>query len=79
MDFASIMQNPQFAAMAQQLMSNPEMMSGLLNNPMLQGCISPFFSFFPRSLFTLLTFVSLIGCWVAVVAAQDKEVEWKDC
>ncbi|KAF3932236.1 hypothetical protein ABW19_dt0200174 [Dactylella cylindrospora] len=33
MDFASIMQNPMFAQMAQNLMSNPALMSNLMSNP----------------------------------------------
>ncbi|ODH50884.1 hypothetical protein GX48_03026 [Paracoccidioides brasiliensis] len=32
-DLSSIMNNPMFASMAQNLMSNPEMMSNLMNNP----------------------------------------------
>lgn len=32
-DFASIMQNPMFAQMAQSVMSNPGMMEGIMNNP----------------------------------------------
>lgn len=33
MDFGSIMKNPMFAQMAQNLMSNPALMSNLMNNP----------------------------------------------
>ncbi|KAH8676065.1 small glutamine-rich tetratricopeptide repeat-containing protein 2-like protein [Xylariales sp. PMI_506] len=32
-DFASIMNNPMFASMAQNLMSNPDMMNNMMNNP----------------------------------------------
>ncbi|MCJ1308118.1 hypothetical protein MMC25_001770 [Agyrium rufum] len=35
-DLSSIMNNPMFASMAQNLMSNPDMMSGLMNNPRLR-------------------------------------------
>ncbi|KAI5293067.1 hypothetical protein KEM52_005848 [Ascosphaera acerosa] len=35
-DLSSIMSNPMFASMAQNLMSNPEMMSNLMNNPRLR-------------------------------------------
>lgn len=36
LDFASMMNNPAIAQMAQQMMQNPEMLSSLMNNPMLQ-------------------------------------------
>ncbi|KAL2131792.1 hypothetical protein VTI74DRAFT_4593 [Chaetomium olivicolor] len=35
-DFASIMNNPMFASMAQNLMSNPDLMANLMNNPRLR-------------------------------------------
>ncbi|KAF3481506.1 cytoplasm protein [Arthroderma uncinatum] len=35
-DFSSLMNNPMFANMAQNLMSNPDMMSNLMNNPALR-------------------------------------------
>ncbi|KAJ4300613.1 Small glutamine-rich tetratricopeptide repeat-containing protein 2 [Collariella sp. IMI 366227] len=35
-DFASIMNNPMFASMAQNLMSNPDMMANLMQNPRLR-------------------------------------------
>jgi len=35
-DFSSIMNNPMFANMAQNLMSNPDMMANLMNNPRLR-------------------------------------------
>ncbi|EFQ36429.1 tetratricopeptide [Colletotrichum graminicola] len=35
-DFSQIMNNPMFASMAQNLMSNPEMMSNLMSNPRLR-------------------------------------------
>ncbi|KAK2863667.1 hypothetical protein FQN49_004113 [Arthroderma sp. PD_2] len=35
-DFSSLMNNPMFANMAQKLMSNPEMMGNLMNNPALR-------------------------------------------
>ncbi|CAK7269383.1 Small glutamine-rich tetratricopeptide repeat-containing protein 2 [Sporothrix epigloea] len=41
-DFASIMNNPMFASMAQNLMSNPELMSNLMNNPRLREMTSQF-------------------------------------
>jgi len=43
-DFASIMNNPMFAQMAQNLMSNPELMSNLMNNPRLRELASQFSS-----------------------------------
>lgn len=36
-DLSSIMSNPMFSQMAQNLMSNPELMSGLMNNPRLRN------------------------------------------
>lgn len=36
LDFNSIMGNPAFAQMAQQVMQNPEMLNSMMNNPMLQ-------------------------------------------
>ncbi|AEO55597.1 hypothetical protein MYCTH_2299585 [Thermothelomyces thermophilus ATCC 42464] len=41
-DFASIMNNPMFASMAQNLMSNPEMMANLMNNPRLRELADSF-------------------------------------
>lgn len=41
-DFASIMNNPMFASMAQNLMSNPEMMANLMNNPRLREMADSF-------------------------------------
>ena len=35
-DMASIMNNPMFASMAQNLMQNPEALQGLMNNPQLR-------------------------------------------
>ncbi|KAI9874073.1 MAG: hypothetical protein M1830_010219 [Pleopsidium flavum] len=36
-DLSQIMNNPMFASMAQKMMSNPDMMSNLMNNPRLRG------------------------------------------
>ena len=36
------MNNPMFASMAQNLMSNPEAMQGLMNNPQLRGLAERF-------------------------------------
>ncbi|OAQ69553.1 TPR domain-containing protein [Purpureocillium lilacinum] len=41
-DFASIMNNPMFASMAQNLMSNPDMMANLMNNPRLREMANQF-------------------------------------
>lgn len=41
-DFASIMNNPMFASMAQNLMSNPEMMNNLMSNPRLREMANQF-------------------------------------
>ncbi|KXX73464.1 Small glutamine-rich tetratricopeptide repeat-containing protein 2 [Madurella mycetomatis] len=41
-DFASIMNNPMFASMAQNLMSNPELMSNLMSNPRLREMANSF-------------------------------------
>ncbi|KAF7550825.1 hypothetical protein G7046_g7890 [Stylonectria norvegica] len=41
-DLSSIMSNPMFASMAQNLMSNPEMMGSLMNNPRLKEMASSF-------------------------------------
>lgn len=41
-DFGSIMNNPMFAQMAQNLMSNPDMMSNLMNNPRLREMANQF-------------------------------------
>lgn len=41
-DFASIMNNPMFASMAQNLMSNPDMMANLMNNPRLREMANSF-------------------------------------
>ena len=41
-DFASIMQNPMFANMAQSLMSNPDMMANLMSNPRLREMANSF-------------------------------------
>lgn len=35
-DLSSIMSNPMFASMAQNLMSNPDMLNNLMNNPQLR-------------------------------------------
>jgi small glutamine-rich tetratricopeptide repeat-containing protein alpha len=43
-DFASIMNNPMFASMAQNLMSNPDLMSNLMNNPRLREMANSFTS-----------------------------------
>lgn len=39
-DFASIMNNPMFASMAQNIMRNPDALSGLMNNPTVQGIMN---------------------------------------
>lgn len=41
-DFSQIMNNPMFASMAQNLMSNPDAMSSLMNNPRLREMASQF-------------------------------------
>ncbi|KAK6087368.1 TPR domain containing protein [Seiridium cupressi] len=41
-DLSSIMSNPMFASMAQNLMSNPDMMSNLMNNPRLRQMAEQF-------------------------------------
>ncbi|KAJ9160955.1 Tetratricopeptide-like protein [Coniochaeta hoffmannii] len=41
-DFASIMNNPMFAQMAQNLMSNPDMMNNLMSNPRLREMANQF-------------------------------------
>ena len=41
-DLSSIMQNPMFASMAQNLMSNPDMMANLMSNPRLREMASQF-------------------------------------
>lgn len=41
-DFASIMNNPMFASMAQNLMSNPDMMNNLMSNPRLREMANQF-------------------------------------
>lgn len=41
-DFASIMNNPMFASMAQNLMSNPDLMANLMNNPRLREMANSF-------------------------------------
>lgn len=41
-DFGSIMSNPMFASMAQNLMSNPDMMQNLMSNPRLRDMASQF-------------------------------------
>ncbi|EHA57686.1 Hsc70 cochaperone [Pyricularia oryzae 70-15] len=41
-DFASIMQNPMFASMAQNLMSNPDLMNNLMSNPRLREMANSF-------------------------------------
>lgn len=41
-DFASIMNNPMFASMAQNLMSNPDIMSNLMGNPRLREMANQF-------------------------------------
>ncbi|KAI9716474.1 MAG: hypothetical protein M1812_005369 [Candelaria pacifica] len=41
-DLSSIMNNPMFASMAQNLMSNPQMMQNLMNNPRLRDMASNF-------------------------------------
>jgi small glutamine-rich tetratricopeptide repeat-containing protein alpha len=43
-DLSSIMSNPMFASMAQNLMSNPEMMNNLMNNPRLRQMAENFSS-----------------------------------
>lgn len=39
-DFASIMNNPMFASMAQNIMRNPEALSGLMSNPTIQNMMN---------------------------------------
>ncbi|EGE80785.2 protein phosphatase [Blastomyces dermatitidis ATCC 18188] len=41
-DFSSIMSNPMFASMAQNLMGNPDMMSNLMNNPRIRQMAESF-------------------------------------
>ena len=41
-DMASIMNNPMFANMAQNLMSNPEALQGLMSNPQLRAMAERF-------------------------------------
>ena len=41
-DLSSIMSNPMFASMAQNLMSNPDMMNNLMNNPRIRDMASQF-------------------------------------
>ncbi len=41
-DFSSIMSNPMFASMAQNLMSNPDLMSNLMSNPRLREVANQF-------------------------------------
>lgn len=41
-DMASIMNNPMFASMAQNLMQNPQALQGLMNNPQLRGMAEQF-------------------------------------
>jgi len=41
-DMSAIMNNPMFASMAQNLMSNPEALQGLMNNPQLRGMAERF-------------------------------------
>ncbi len=41
-DFGSIMNNPMFASMAQNLMSNPDLMNNLMSNPRLRDMASQF-------------------------------------
>lgn len=41
-DMASIMSNPMFASMAQNLMSNPDMMSNLMSNPRIREMANQF-------------------------------------
>lgn len=41
-DFSAIMNNPMFASMAQNLMSNPETMANLMNNPRLREMANQF-------------------------------------
>lgn len=43
-DFASMMQNPMFQSMAQNMMSNPDMMGMLMNNPKLREMANQFSS-----------------------------------
>ncbi|KAK0742142.1 hypothetical protein B0T21DRAFT_327692 [Apiosordaria backusii] len=44
LDFGAIMNNPMFASMAQNLMSNPDMMANLMNNPRLRDMANSFSS-----------------------------------
>lgn len=41
-DMSAIMNNPMFASMAQNLMSNPDALQGLMNNPQLRGMAERF-------------------------------------
>ena len=41
-DLGSLMSNPMFANMAQNLMSNPAALQGLMNNPQLRGMAERF-------------------------------------
>ena len=41
-DLSSIMSNPMFASMAQNLMSNPDMMNNIMSNPRLREMASQF-------------------------------------
>ena len=41
-DLSSIMSNPMFASMAQNLMSNPEMMNNLMSNPRIRDMANQF-------------------------------------
>ena len=43
-DLGSIMSNPMFASMAQNLMSNPDMMNNLMSNPRLREMANQFSS-----------------------------------
>ena len=39
-DLSSIMSNPMFASMAQNLMRNPEALSGIMSNPTIQNMMN---------------------------------------
>ena len=41
-DLSSIMSNPMFASMAQNLMSNPDMMNNLMSNPRIRDMANQF-------------------------------------
>jgi small glutamine-rich tetratricopeptide repeat-containing protein alpha len=43
-DLGSIMSNPMFASMAQNLMSNPDLMNNLMSNPRLRDMANQFSS-----------------------------------